>query len=581
MPNAPKWLQETFSSSVSGCNSSIAPDLISDSSLAWGYNITNRGGRPKTRPYFRYRMQLPDGHVQGVSYFSLQGGMGVAMIDGYLYRLRIGAQEAATDTAESVPLDFQNDPTARRVWMCQTVESIVVQDFIDNPIIYDGSTATRSNPVAFGVPRGKQMAYGNGRLWVATNDYTLTAGDIRTGDAGSELKFTETNYLTGGGTFSFPSPITALKFMPTTGTSDYGTLLVSGQEGVYSVRADVTARDSWSQIPSFISTILRHSGCAGQSSVCEVNQDLYWRDPEGGIRSIRSSLADESGAGNSPISYEVNRITEYDSKSLLPDCHAINFNNRLLMGGSPFINYYGGTSWKSLIALDFAPVSTMSGKASPEYDGEWSGLNITHMFTGNICGKPRAFAIACSDTGVNSLWEIMQDTDGQIADKSIDCSTSGLVDVRPTAYFETRRCDFGQINYRKIIRRIDLYISELLGSATVTIEYRSDVSQQWREAGEYTFCAQVNDPVITGETVHVWKNLNPQHRSQVKTFTIPTIRDSITRRATNTGFQFQFRVSWNGHLLVNRIVAHAEPLDQEQYASPLDIEDVCSANNVT
>ena len=117
MPNAPKWLQETFSSSVSGCNSSIAPDLIAQSSLAWGYNITNRGGRPKTRPYFRYRMQLPDGHVQGVSYFSLQGGMGVAMIDGYLYRLRIGAQEAATDTAESVPLDFQNDPTARRVWM--------------------------------------------------------------------------------------------------------------------------------------------------------------------------------------------------------------------------------------------------------------------------------------------------------------------------------------------------------------------------------------------------------------------------------------------------------------------------------
>lgn len=581
MPNAPKWLQETFSSSVSGSNSSVAPDLISDASIAWGYNICNRGGRPKTRPYFRYRMQLPDGHVQGASYFSIQGGMGVAMIDGYLYRLRIGAQESTTDTAESIPLSFQNYPKAKQVWMCQTVESIVIQDFIDNPIIYDGSTATRSDPVAFGVPRGRQMAYGNGRLWVATNEYTLAAGDIRTGDAGSELQFTETNYLTGGGTFSFPSPITAMKFMPTTGTSDYGALLVTGQEGVYSVRADVTSRDTWSQIPSFISTILRHSGCAGQNSIAEVNQDLYWRDPEGGIRSVRSSLADESGAGNSPISYEVNRITEYDSRVLLPYCPAINFNNRLLMGGSPYINYYGGTNWQSLIALDFAPVSTMAGKASPEYDGEWAGLGITHMFTGNIGGKPRAFAISCSDDGTNILWEIMQDTDGQIADKVWSCTSNSIVDQRPTAYFETSRRDFGQINYRKILRRIDLYISELLGRADVTIEYRADASQKWRTAGTYTFCAQVNDPLTAGESVHVWKNLNAQHRSQVKTFSLPTVRDTITRRATNVGFQFQFRVSWQGHMLVHRVVAHAEPLDQEQYASPLDIEDVCVANDVT
>lgn len=251
------------------------------------------------------------------------------------------------------------------------------------------------------------------------------------------------------------------------------------------------------------------------------------------------------------------------------------------MGGSPFINYYGGTSWKSLIALDFAPVSTMAGKASPEYDGEWTGLNITHMFTGNIAGKPRAFAISCSDDGGNSLWEIMQDTDGQIADNVWSCITNALTDQRPTSYYETRRCDFGHMNYRKRLERIDLYIAELLGRSDVTIEYRADAAQKWQLAGTYTFCAQVNDPVISGESVHVWKNLNPQHRSQVKTFTIPVVRDSITRRSTNTGFQFQLRVSWQGDMLVHRIVAHASPLDQDQYASPLDIEDVCAANDVT
>ena len=203
------------------------------------------------------------------------------------------------------------------------------------------------------------------------------------------------------------------------------------------------------------------------------------------------------------------------------------------------------------------------------------------MFTGSIGGKPRAFAISCADDGTNSLWELMQDTDGQIADKAWSCTTSALVDQRPTSYFETRRCDFGHANYRKILERIDLHISELLGRADVKVEYRADIAQKWQLAGTYTFCAQVNDPVTAGESVHIWKNLNPQHRSQVKTFTIPVVRDPIIRRATNTGFQFQIRISWQGNMLVHRAVAHARPLDQEQYASPLDIEDVCSANDVT
>lgn len=580
MPNAPKWFQEDFSSSISGGNSNVAPDMLSPSTLAWGYNIANRGGRPRTRPYFRYRMALPDGHVQGASYFSIQNGMGVVMIDGSLYRLRIAAPNAETDSYESIPLDFENFPTSDRVWMCQTVESLIIQNGLDNPIIYDGSTATRSNPAAFGVPRGRQMAYGNGRLWVATDKYTLVAGNIRDYNSGSELQFTETNDLNTGGSFTFSEPITALSFMATTGTSDYGSLMVFCERGVFSVRADVTARDQWREIPQFITIILRNVGGSGQNNVVEVNQDIYWRDPEGGIRSVRSALADESGSGNAPISYEVSRLTEYDTKSRLEHCPAIQFNNRLLVGSSPFVNSYGRPAWKSLIALDFAPISTMQGKMAPEYDCEWSGLSITHMFTGRINGKPRAFAIATAEDGSNALWEIMSDTESLIADKILDCATQAITDLRPTSYIETARRDFGNSLHRKRLMRVDVFISYLLGRADMTVEYRADNAQKWRAGGNFTFCAQVNDPVVEGETSHVWKNLNAQHRAQVKTFAIPIVFDPISKRATNTGFQFQFRISWRGHLTITRVVANAIALDEPEYSQNV-WDDVCVPNDVT
>ena len=86
----PAWLSEGFTSALTGVNAAVAPDLVGTSAAAWGYNIANRGSRPHTRPYFIRRMTLPSGRVQGASYFGVQGGMGVAVIDGRMYRLRPG-----------------------------------------------------------------------------------------------------------------------------------------------------------------------------------------------------------------------------------------------------------------------------------------------------------------------------------------------------------------------------------------------------------------------------------------------------------------------------------------------------------
>lgn len=582
MPATPNWKTEVFENALDGVSSAVTPELIQPTQIAWGINTANRGAKPGTRPAIKFRCALPSGLVQGVSFFGVQGGMGVAQIDGRLYRLRINP---ASYAVEYIPLPWRNSAIIKQVYMQQTVESLVIQDGQSDPIIYNGSVAVRSEPFDGGVPRGTQMAYGNGRLWVAINEKELVAGDIRTGTIGSELQFTETDYLSGGGKLFFPRSITGLAFIATTGTSDYGALLVFGADYCESIRADITFRDLWAQTPGFVTNVLRHTGCASEWSLTEVNQDLYWRDANGGLRSIRSALADESGPGNSPISREVSRLTDYDSPQLLKFCSAISFNNRLICTSSPRLNDRGGVTWRDLIPLDFAPISTMRGKTLPAYDGQWQGINFTHLFQGQFINKSRAFAIAADDNGANSLWEIMPDGSGDLTDEYETCTDgSGVVDPLPIqCVVEHARRSFGNPAIRKRLERCDVYLWDLEGDLDLSVYWRSDNNQKWLrwEETPIEVCATTSDPEVPGETVHVWKNLLPQQRPQIKTFTIPSEIDEITRYSLMTGFEFQIRLVWTGKTKIYKTVVHSTFLDDPPWAMRDVLSDECLDNNVT
>lgn len=582
MPATPDWKTEFFENALDGVSSAVTPELIQPTQIAWGINTANRGAKPGTRPAIKFRCALPSGLVQGVSFFGVQGGMGVAQIDGRLYRLRINP---ASYAVEYIPLPWRNSAIIKQVYMQQTVESLVIQDGQSDPIIYNGSVAVRSEPFEGGVPRGTQMAYGNGRLWVAINEKELVAGDIRTGTIGSELQFTETDYLSGGGKLFFPRGITGLAFIATTGTSDYGALLVFGADYCESIRADITFRDLWAQTPGFVTNVLRHTGCASEWSLVEVNQDLYWRDASGGLRSIRSALADESGPGNSPISREVSRLTDYDSPQLLKFCSAISFNNRLICTSSPRLNDRGGVTWRDLIPLDFAPISTMRGKTLPAYDGQWQGINFTHLFQGQFINKSRAFAIAADDNGANSLWEIMGDGPGQTTDEYSICTDgSGVAEPLPIqCVVEHGRRSFGNPAIRKRLERCDVYLFDMEGDVALSVYWRSDNNQKWLRWDDVPVevCSNTGDPEVPGETVHVWKNLLPQQRPQIKTFTIPSEIDEITRYSLMTGFEFQIRLVWTGKTKIYKTVLHSTFLDDLPWAMRDVLSGSCENNNVT
>lgn len=575
MKNAVPLLFETCERGVS---SAVAPELLPDNQNAWGMNIDIRGGKPATRPNLRNRVTLPPGLIQGAEYFGAQGGMVVVSIAGRLYRVRING---SSFTVEEITLDFVNSALIKQVWMTQTVETLVIQDGQSNAILYNGSTAPRA--VSGQVPRGRMMAYGNGRLWVAINANNVVAGDIRTEAAGSELKFTEATYLTGGGKLFFPRYITGMSFIPVTGQADYGALLVFGAGETHAIRADITSRDDWGKVPGFVTAILRSVGASSQWSIVSVNQDLYWRDSNGGIRSIRNALADESGPGSSPVSREVSRLTDYDSNPQLSLCSGVYFDNRLLMTSSPFLMQNGGVGFRNLISLDYAPLSTMDGKSQPAYNGQWNGLNFVKLVGGEFLGKNRAFALTTDDEGNNELWEFGADNGyGGRADLVRVC-TDGTADVpveNPIKCFvEYPLRNFGQSRSRKRLERCDVWLSSVDGPVDLTVYWRADNSKKWLQWDEAATCAKTTD--ASTSTPHVWKNLLPQERPQFKTFTIPdSVNDNI-KYANSVGFEFQIRLVWTGRCRIHRMMTYGTQLDDPDYADRAGFEETCVEENIS
>jgi hypothetical protein len=584
------WQPYNMETYAGGVSSAVSPDLLPANQTAWGLNVSFRGTKIHTRPNIHQRMYLPSGLVQGVGYFNIQGGILVVMIAGVPYRLRIGIRNGDF-SYEPIVLPFYNSPIIKQVWMCQTVESFLIQDGQSDAIIYDGSTARRADRLKTEVPIGLQMAYGNGRLWVAIQGNQLVAGDIRTADAGTELLFTENQYLSGGGALIFNDAITGLSFIPVTGTSDYGALVALGRNYVDTIRADITQRDSWASYPGFVTNAMRNVGTPSGRTIVQVNQDLMFRDALGGIRSLNTSLsnayyAQYRGAqsdANVPISREVSRLVEFDSQQLLGFSSGVYFDNRLLMTSSPFLNTQGGVSHRDLVSLDFAPVSTMQGQSPPAYNGTWQGVDWTQLVKGEFNGQSRAFGISSDQDGFNRLWEF--DTD-QVDDVYISDGTSMTdgtalpVALSPIECFvEYPRIDFGDPKRRKRLTRCDVWMSNLTGQVDLTVYWRPDNNQKWTLWDETSHCAIMQDTATA--TPHVWKNLLPEQRPLIKSFSIPDTFDGVTTYALATGFGFQIRLAWTGSVRIERVVMWAQAVDDTDYVEREGQEPTCITNDVT
>lgn len=562
------WLGASQGVCIDGVNSGVRPDLIQSTQLAWMLNGTVRDGKPKTRPPLVQRAFLPSGRVQGIGYFSINSGEMVVMVAGKPYRITM-----AGNNFSQLPISLPwYNSTARPIsWFCETSGFLVIQDGESAAIIYDGGTARRSDPSKNEVPVGRQMAYGNGRLALAVDAHNIKVGDITDG-IGSELLFTETGYLSNGGAFFYSQNIAGLAFLPSNNTaSGYGSLIVFCDSLTDALRLEITQRDLWSTIPGFQIIVLDNIGACSQMVLTKVNQDIYWRDSKGEVRSLRSAAASAESPGNSSLSQEINRIVNFETQSWLNQASGLYFNNRIFFTASPFLTEEHVVGFQNLISLDAAPLSTMRAKSPPAYDGVWSGATFVRMCKGVFSGKERGFVVSSDADGQNRLWEIMPEGRDDIY--LSDGTTMEPIPSRIVSDVEFRRFGMDKPTQYKRLVRADIYPCEIEGDVNVKLYWRVGNSTQWYLCDEVDFCAQMSDG--TTADPHVFKNLAPQQRLKIRSFTFPEQKDPVTKFKATDGYDFQIRLVWEGKLLLDRMDVWVSELTEPRFSNISDLDSEC------
>ncbi len=546
MPTTEGWLSDTQATVLDGMNRGREPELISEQQAALLRNVSIRGGRVRSRPRIVKRMSLPNGLMQGASIFNASSQI-VASIGGKFYVI-----DPKAWTAEQKNATDLNSSKQPRVWFAETVGSIVMQDGQSKPYIYDGADFRRADSNE--VPVGKAMAFGNGRLAVVVNSgYDVRIGDIRQPDHQSELKFTETYNLLGGGDFAFESQVKALAILPVIDTgSGQGALVVGTDSAVYTMKTQISQRDLWGEV-GFQTILLPTRGISGANAVVAVNQDLYFRSSDG-LRSVRSSTADYDAPGLAPLSVELRHRFDYDTPFLLEDASVVCFDNRLLCTHSPFI--YGPRSMaQGLVAFNFDSLSGRGQKSPPAYDGEWDGILIAELFTGRISGTERCFILGRDLDGTNGLWEILRENAVQVGDE-------------PTQAFESRVLFGDAPGTLKHLRRCDLMFSDIRGGLNVRAYFKPNKYPYWVRWDEFT---------VDAPPTQSWGSVVPQHRTLLSTRSPIEELDPTTARLISCSTGFQVRIEWDGQARLDYLQVFQERVSMLPYAdnpAPNQTQDV-------
>jgi hypothetical protein len=551
MATTQDWLSDTQATVLDGMSRGREPELISEQQAAMLRNISIRGGRARPRPRIVYKFPCATGLVQGASFFRARNTI-VFVISGRLFELD---PRDWTTVSERTSAGTLLSPTRPQVWMCETEGTMVVQDGQARPIFYDGVTCRRAGDDE--VPVGQAMDYANGRLAVAVNNASaVRLGDIRQTAHQSELKFTETTFLNGGGDFNFASPVTALKSLPVIDTgSGHGALIVGCRDSVHTLKTQITQRDLWNEV-GFGTVLLPNRGVVGPNALVAVNQDLYFRSSDG-LRSLRTSTGDYDAPGLAPLSVEVRHRFDYDTPFLLDGTSMAYFDNRLLCTHSPFIRGTG-TLAQGIIAFNFDAISGRGAKSPPAFDGEWDGFLISQIFTGVAHGVQRCFVIARYGAGFNGIFEVLRETEDQTGPRNSAAVASSYFDENPSHALETRTLFADSPGTLKNLRRCDVQFSDIRTALAVRVFYRPEKAAFWMPWD--TFSVSALAPAAWGVRA------DPQRRTLLSTRTVPEVYDPVTGRAVSCGTGFQIRVEWDGFARLDYVQLFQERLTMPSYA---------------
>jgi hypothetical protein len=582
------WSAGVDSGRIPTIASANYPQGLARDKLAWGNNLTVRGGGISPRTGYKPV-------VKGLGTQLYQGGYMyepdfafpylILQIGGQIFQINVGTDNSVVNL--SAMFGFTNPPNIPQAHMCQGEQFLVIQagDFglvpvPTNPLFWDGATLRRSNGfISVGnpaneLPPANAMDYYMGRLWYA-RARSYIAGDIVGGPSGSPaydnrdsiLKVTENPIAIAGDAFQVPTNALNIRMLAHTAELDtalgQGRLLIGTPRAIYRSNVPVN-RDDWTNAtintgPLQTVAQIRYGPVSDRSAVV-VNGDLFYQTGEPGLRSLTYAIRYFQQWGNVPISRNEERALRIVDRSLLRFSSGIEFDNRLLQTTLPTLSPVG-VIHQGLIPLDFDIISSLDEKRPPAWEGLLEGMSILQLFEGDFGGLQRAFAIVLSQvSGEIEVWEM---TTSDRFDMEVDNDGHRII-FAP----EFPSYTWGDLTQLKELVGGALYIDKMLGKVEFQLQYRPDQYPCWLDWATWPECAAKDCREDPNSVTCPPYPVQPFCESFKPDMEFPKPNPECigaTKRPSTLGYQFQARLIIKGWCRIRGFYLYAEPRMKPPY----------------
>jgi hypothetical protein len=410
------------------------------------------------------------------------------------------------------------------------------------------------------MPIGTIMEYAFGRVFVSDRFNRIYASDIIYGNGFTDTlnteNFTEIGYWAEGGAFSTPASmgnITGMKVMPDLGDNlrGQGALVVLCGGGAFSMDVSIP-RSEWNT-----SNIQRVSllgrGCASPN-VALVNSELWFRSHDGWAFYSNSQTEFYRYFSMRKLSREVNKWVENDTPWLKQFASAMFFDNYLISTvapetkrtNAPGLNRYH----RGMIVLDLDQGSSPSPDAQLTFrwNGLWTGVRPTQMLAGIVEGERRGFVMSFDTDNKNRLYEVT-------VKQGDDYGENGTVPIK--SFFITGRYDFARTErtnkfIRKKVTGGEIWMSDIKGEVTSSVEYRADSNPCWSELKVPTTygCEPCSPKLIASCTPRRGGSLYKRYKFNTPD---PAKCNDIAEIPSIEGSEFQLKIDLEGAATVDRL----------------------------
>lgn len=522
LPPPPQPLFEEAGSLVGGQDASKFPALVDPNQYFAGVNVNVANGFPVPRWGWNKKkiVSFPAGGIKQPNTLAIvpyeeifYGGRFQAFIpynigpDYYLIVVVSGIIfliNQVTWVATILPIQGGgnlNENTPRLNWASAN-KYLVIWDYPNLPVVFDGVTVRRSSAFTDGIPTSVGGIYNQNRLFIYNAGNSYTAGDPTGSLAAPQAPVTfveieDPGSPVFGEVFDLPTDrietITAMANLQLVDTSTgIGPLLIGTKNAIYSVQSNsprVIVDPVGNQVPGwevagFASAFVLNAGIAGPRALVNVNSDVFFMSPDGHIRTSNMSRAEQSKWARTPVSKEVQNWIGFPDETLTPYATAAYFRNKIFFTVNPYRTNALDTQRQpifdvahgGLIVLSLDNLAVLGKDSTPAWDGLWTGIRPMGVGVNNN----RLFFISKDAEFRNEIYELDPET-------TYDRDGDDIRYVNSTVY--TKEYTFNSVFQDKDIHSVDLDLRTVGGDLDVLVSYKPNQSSRFVRWREFTKCA--------------------------------------------------------------------------------------------